>query len=210
MEPNTPKNLEELIPKVDIIPLLTIAVQFNVFEGKVGIVSFLRESTIPHITSMRIRPQPNNVFTTLRNSAHFIPVPSAFSLAGIFSLDGLIIDSHQNQISIGTDGLFAMVDEVINLQQLSESLDFFGKWKPARVQRAMDFYTARVAWFVEDNWFATIFSSGLSALVEGGLYGRWYKNWRFLKVRMESYAQFRAWKSESNKTIWQDQVLMAS
>lgn len=94
-----------------------------------------------------------------------------------------------------------MVDTSGSCKQLMQSLDFFGKYKLPKPHSAMSFHTARNVWVVQKNFFANNFASGLSSLVEGGIYQLWGINDRVRQYRVDTLITFRRMNKIKNGSL---------
>lgn len=135
------------------------------------------------------------MYHRLQKEIRFAALPD-FPVAANLSIHGFLWDCNTTKFTPGKDGVFAVVDNVNNFKLLETSFGFFGKFKPARAHTSGNFYTSQSVWIVGRNLFANIFATGLTSLVESGIYGRWVDNAYIAKIRMESYVTFRKIKKE--------------
>lgn len=97
--------------------------------------------------------------------------------------------------------MFAVVDSHACLKPFRHMLALFGTYKPARSHNTMDFFKIGMAWYVQKFFFANIFASGLTSLVESGIYGWWYENGNIQKPLLEYYGSFKKIYKKQNKVI---------
>lgn len=102
---------------------------------------------------------------------------------------------------MGKNQIFAVVDYSVAFQLFRRNLAHFGKYKPAVDHNSMDFYTMRCVWFVGKNFFANNFVSGLTSMVEGGIYQRWGVNYWIKRLQMRDLIVFREMKKSGNHSI---------
>lgn len=194
LEPSTPQNLEELVEESDKIPILTLS-------------SNLKNDVIPDlVTDETLTTRKKETYNRLRNVAHF---PSNFPLivAQNLSTQGFVLYPNATKVSVGTLGLFAVVEGFNYFKLFGKCVTLFGKYKPSRSHNSMSFFTLRAFWIVRKNFFANIFATGLTSLVESGIYQRWKKHARITKLEMIFIAVFREMQASSNESMdsgWRD------
>lgn len=96
------------------------------------------------------------------------------------------------RFALKKDAIVADIDLSGNSKAISHFLALFGKYKPTRPHNAMSFFASRTVWFVKDNLFGRIFVSGLTSMVESGIYWLWHRNLRFAIYVIDSY--IRIWR----------------
>lgn len=157
-------------------------------KTELGHASILINYLIPDLLADdRISSQKKEMYKLLQTGVHFSslgPLLTAISLSEL----GFISKSNPTDFLGEKTAIFAVIDHSDNLKQFRHDLALFGKYKPAKAHNVMSFYTMRTFWLVRTSFFANIFSTGLTSLVEAGIYQRWEWNARVAQPRMTSYA----------------------
>lgn len=198
MKPSTPQNLEELVQN-DKIPILTTSSAFQFGQAaeshsilKIIVVpDLLKDETLTSLKAQTYRGLLNAYFLT-----HY-PIYIAKNI----SSHGCIWTSNQSKVALGKNEIFAVVDYLRIFKQFGSTLTLFRKYKPANPHKSMSFYTSRTVWLVKKNFFTNIFATGLSYLVESGIYQRWDTNRWIESYQMQTLIQFRRINKQANKSI---------
>lgn len=136
------------------------------------------------------------IFKRLEIEANYAPdVP--FWIARNLSKHGFTQCFNKTRVMVGKTGIFAVVDNIINIKIFRHSIALIGNYKSAH-HNAGHFGLFRYFWLVYKNFFATVFATGMELLVEGGIYQIWYKNAHMERLQMRSYAMFRALQRKNN------------
>lgn len=192
LDPKTPQNLEELVAAANKIPILTMGQSQFTSHSKTELSIILKNYVIPDLVSDEtISRQNQDTYNRLRDVVVFT-TNYIFVVAKQFSTRGFVLDSNNTKIAVGNDGMFAVVDDSDDFKTFHYVLTLFGKYKKAKLHNSVaSFYTMRTFWVLQKNFFTNIFSTGLSSLVETGIYQRWTANVWINRPQLQSYGQFR-------------------
>lgn len=183
MEPDRPQNLEELVFG-EKMQILTMSRGFDTFE-EFQVCSLLTNHVIPNLMwDDAIPNQRKEMYVRLGNAVHF--TTSIFPVAFNISSRGVFRNSKGSEVFLGNQRAFAVVDAKVEITLFERYLSLFGKYKLARTHSALSFYTTRSYYIMFKNFFADIFNTGFTSLVESGIYGRWLTNYRFARFYKES------------------------
>lgn len=190
--------MEELVQDADNIPIFTLGMAVSTRNFKHKIYTFLTARIIPSLVAdetlnKRLRDMYSrlkNVVRTALNSSH--------DIVSDFSTYVIMWYSDQSEVVVGKQGMFAVVDSSCNLKPFGHMLALFGKYKSARPHNSMSFFTGRIYWYVQNNFFVNLFATGLSSMIESGIYGWWYKNGNIQKPLLQYYASYgKIYKGQS-------------
>lgn len=113
-------------------------------------------------------------------------------------------NSNETQAVVGKTGMFAVVDSSLALQLFREMLTVFGDYKSAKPHNSMSFYWRRIVWFVQNNFFANLFATGLTSMVESGIYGRWFANGNIHRPLLQFYNTHKMKYRRRDKIIYSE------
>lgn len=205
VELNTPQSLDELVPAIDKIgvkiPILTKA--WGVSLSEIGAIahSTLKGRVIPHLVAdAGISITKQNIYRRLGNETQFAS-GNVIQVVKNLSSFGIIWSSKGTKVVLGKEGLFAVVDNAVALNLFRQNLALFLKYKPATGHNLMSFYTQRNLWLVQNNFLENNFVSGLTTLVEGGLFQRWDINYRIVRLRLRGLVAFREMRKCGSQSI---------
>lgn len=196
VQPDTPQTLEELIQanKIPIVSLSGYVIETSQGESKA--VSILKEDVIPDLATIS---KKQKILHRFMDAVHFSSQPN-FRLAKNLSTFGFIWNDTGARFIVGKQGIFAVVDETKTLSLFRQNLHLFGKYKPARAHNSMNFYGMQSVWTVSKNFFAGIFTAGLTSLVERGVYGKWDADYE-ASIQKEDFKEFEKMGNETNSKI---------
>lgn len=204
MPPNTPQNLDELVQATQKIPIFAMARSLIVNQAGIQSYSSLLKEVIPDLKAdERLPTQKQGMFNHLSKIIRFSSDPP-FYIAWDLSNSGFLRTQNRTRVFLRKTTIFGVVDNFFILNQFRQSLALFGKYKPAKGHSSMSFYTSREVWFVQRNFFMEIFATGLTSLVESGIYERWHDNYVRGRYQLAAYARFREIKKGVNNSIKTD------
>ncbi|OXA48211.1 hypothetical protein Fcan01_16973 [Folsomia candida] len=164
--PSVPLNLEEVVKGN-----LAIMTSTSITSGQ-GLICAL-EMIIPGLLVTYIESSSTDSFyfllTSISNEIKCLRGDES-ELAKNFSLGGKV-QVHPNS-TIPLQPTFVMLNGATDLASFIRSMKYFSKSFVIKSQEETPF-VFRVPWMVARNFFYDLFSNGLGALVESGIYQRW-------------------------------------
>lgn len=203
MEPNTPQTMEELVQEAENIPIFTLSVVVGKEDFKLKLRNALTEIIIPAIlANEKLSRREIEMYNRFGNVVQ-IALNSSYHIVADYSTYSVVWYRYTNEIEAieGRKGVFAVVDSSPHLNPFRQMLALFGKYKPARPPNYMSVYIMRNVWFVQKNFFANIFATGLTSMVESGIHGRWYENGNIQPSLVQYYASYEKTYIKQNKLI---------
>lgn len=186
MEPNTPQNLDELVAQHGI-KTFTIDRVHSVGTKSThdsGLVQFISDLIADSLIT-----QKQETYRRIAAEVH-LTFRTPIGVAWELFTSGFITSFQGNEVVVGKQDVFAVIDHEYNFKLFRHSLALFGKYKPAKPHPSMGFYTMWNFWFMDNNFFANVFVPGFISLVESGIYGRWFKNSYIAKPQLVTNVLF--------------------
>lgn len=168
--------MKELVQNSDKISIFTLGLGRTIFDSKPRIFNVLTDVVIPHLAAdENLTKQRKETYDRLKNVVQ-IALNSSYTVVTDLATYAMAWYSNQSKVVAGKSGMFGVVDSHLNLKPFRHMLALFGKYKPSRPHNVMDFCRFKMVCFVQNKLFAKLFASGLTSLVESGIYHWWYEN----------------------------------
>lgn len=169
-------------------------------DKKYVVDSFLSNRGIPDLVAGDgVTPQKQELYQRLRNCLHFVFDDNFVAVWKIFF--GYFTSANGTRVGIQNDAMFAAVDHSDTLKVFGYRIALYMRFKSAVQPKARSFYTMRMFWMIKTNFFAKIFAQGLTHLVEGGIYQKWYKHYSVVEHEGILRIQFNQILKNENVSI---------
>lgn len=193
--------MEKLIQASDKIPIFTLGFLKPIWNTKTN-YNALKEFVIPDLLEDEtLRKRHYKMYSRLHNVVRTAANSSHKTVSDLTYAHSVVWYSNQSEVVVGKGGMFAVVDSTPRLKPFRQMLSLFGKFKPAKPHNSMSFFTARIVWYVDKNFFAGIFVTGLKSMIESGIYEWWYENGYIQKPLLEYCASFKKKYKRHHKLI---------